>query len=55
MFYKVEKLLLLDGKKENDKKICISRFEKIVNDKYFVSDVLNDLPKTTPVQRLKVK
>ena len=50
-----KRIIIVGWKKENDKKYVYPDFEKIVNDKYFVSDVLNDLPKTTPGAKIEGK
>lgn len=52
-----KRIIIVGWKKEKnrEREYVYPDFEKIINDKYFVSDILNDLPKTTPGAKIEGK
>ncbi|WP_276883582.1 hypothetical protein [Campylobacter cuniculorum] len=52
-YCKIEKELLLVLKSKKSKKYSYSIFEKIENKNYYVKDVLSDLPKINPGEKIE--
>ncbi|MEY4505093.1 MAG: hypothetical protein RL154_1390 [Pseudomonadota bacterium] len=47
------RIIIVGWRKEANKEYIYPDFEKIINDKYFVADILNDLPKTFPGAKIE--